>query len=148
MTLKRIISSALGRLVGFVVIVAVPFILAYISTHFFSLPKHAIVGAFIIAAPLVALYALFGLGLVAYLPGRRKSDIVHTAVDASVPVDEQRKDVDWLLGLRGLAAALVFVMHSGIVFDTTSRGAVLHGPGSSSRRPGWEWSSSSPCRAT
>ena len=100
----------LRRGVGFALAGLVPFGMAYLTA------RYLVQGDWIVVlAEFLGLYALYSIALRWAFPRIRMPGAVQAASD-TLPVNERGHRTDWLLLLRGIAAGLVFIMHSGIVF--------------------------------
>jgi peptidoglycan/LPS O-acetylase OafA/YrhL len=103
--LSRISSRGVSRRFAFLLLVAAPFGLALLDIG------HTSKSWWLVAAIPVVLYCLYAAGLRWWLPTR-------SARPARTRSDRpSTREADWLLLIRGLAAGLVFVFHSGIVLD-------------------------------
>ena len=81
--------------------------LALVTVRVVSPVRHPV----LLSGILIAFYVLY---IIAYfLRSRAATGIAPSGIETAVPIDELRRSIDWLLLLRGLAAGLVFVMHSG-----------------------------------
>lgn len=106
-------NSSLDRRVGFLIAILAPFGLALVTVRILA-PPHDLK---LLAGSLIGLYVLYAIGIIAYFPRNRvAAGRAPSGIETAVPINELRRSIDWLLLLRGLAAALVFIMHSGIVF--------------------------------
>jgi peptidoglycan/LPS O-acetylase OafA/YrhL len=68
----------------------------------------------LVAAAPLGLYCIYALGVRRFLPVRVAGS---APLRTSVAPRGSRRDTDWLLLIRGLACALVFIMHSGMVLN-------------------------------
>jgi peptidoglycan/LPS O-acetylase OafA/YrhL len=66
----------------------------------------------LVAAAPIGLYGIYALGVRRLLPARVTGS---APLRTSVAPRGSRRDTDWLLLIRGMACALVFIMHSGMV---------------------------------
>ena len=98
------------RGIAFVAAGVAPFGLAYLTATY-VMPGDWVPLLF----EILALYGLYVIALYWAFPRRHRSPKPRNDAD-TVPVNERGQRTDWLLLLRGIAAALVFVMHTGIVF--------------------------------
>ncbi len=98
------------RGIAFVAAGVAPFGLAYLTATYVT-PGDWVPLLF----EILALYGLYGIAL--YWAFKPSHGYPQQRNDAdTVPVNERGQRTDWLLLIRGIAAALVFVMHTGIVF--------------------------------
>ena len=122
------------RRLGFLMAILAPFGLALLTARVVSPVRHLA----LLVGILIALYSLYAIGIIAYFPrsraatGRRPSGI-----ETAVPINELRQSIDWLLLLRGLAAGLVFVMHSGGILGYNFTLGNSPGRGLLCRQHGW-----------
>jgi peptidoglycan/LPS O-acetylase OafA/YrhL len=94
--------------VAFLCIVGAPLGIAVLDT---GVPSRS---WWLVAAAPVGLYCVYALGVRRFFPARVAGS---APLRTSVTPRGSRRDTDWLLLIRGLACALVFIMHSGMVLN-------------------------------
>jgi peptidoglycan/LPS O-acetylase OafA/YrhL len=96
------------RAVAFLCILGAPLGLAVLDT---GVPSRS---WWLVAVAPIVLYCIYAFGVSRFFPARLAGS---APLRTGVRPRDSRRDVDWLLLIRGLACGLVYIMHSGIEFN-------------------------------